>query len=267
MEDAPKRAAMPEGAAPILEYRSLEKDYATLLPLIKPGMRVLDVGCGPGAISKGIAKLVGSNGSVVGIDNSEHLIARGKHLNQAVKNLELRFEDLFDHQPATKYDLIVSARVLQWLNNPQAALVKIMSMLRAGGQVSILDYNHNALELVPNPPKEMLHLYAAFLRWRSDAGMNNQIAEDLPAYFKAVGFDAIEVIEANETYRKGEANFLPKIGIWTAVAASRGKQLVKAGYLSESQRLQAIKTYEEWIVAESQMMVMKLKDVRGVKPM
>jgi len=36
----------------IFDNRSLEVDYATLIPILKKGMRVLDVGCGTGAISE-----------------------------------------------------------------------------------------------------------------------------------------------------------------------------------------------------------------------
>jgi len=59
MSTAEQRAEMPEGSAPILDNRSLEKDYRTLLPFVKEGMRVLDVGCGSGAISRGLAERVG----------------------------------------------------------------------------------------------------------------------------------------------------------------------------------------------------------------
>jgi len=38
-------------------------------PLLKPGMRVLDLGCGPGTITLDIAARVGPHGSVVGLDS------------------------------------------------------------------------------------------------------------------------------------------------------------------------------------------------------
>ena len=50
---------MPKGTASILNNRSLKKDYRTLVPMLKKGMRVLDVGCGTGVISIGIAEKVG----------------------------------------------------------------------------------------------------------------------------------------------------------------------------------------------------------------
>ena len=134
-------------------------------------------------------------------------------------------------------------------------------MLKSGGQISILDYNHENLEWKPTPPESMQRFYATFLRWRADAGMNNQIAEDLPDYLSKVGFVSIEVLNSDEAYKKGDDNFLPKIGIWSKVAGS--SQMVEEGYLDENDRLKAIEEYNQWIVTDAEMMVMKLKEVRG----
>ena len=263
MSKARERAKMPQGSAPILESRTLQKDYRTLVPVLKEGLNVLDIGCGTGSISKGIAEALGKSGSVTSLDSSEHLIERGKELYEDVTNLHLVCGDLFAFEPKTKFDLVVSARVLQWLSNPKEALLKIKSLLKPGGMVSILDYDHTALEWHPQPPKTMLSFYQAFLDWRSDAGMNNQIAEDLPDYLTETGFDQIEVMDANEAYLKGDPNFVFKLHIWTKVAETRGLKLVEDHYITETQRTQAIMDYEAWI-PQAESMIMKLKEVRGV---
>ena len=264
MSKATERAEMPQGSATVLNYRSLAKDYATLIPLLKEGMRVLDVGCGTGAITLGIAEKVGKTGQVIGLDESKHLIEEGKALFDLPDNLTLIAGDLFSYEPEEKFDLIVSARVLQWLSNPKAALAKMQTWLKPNGQISILDYNHEELEWTPKPPESMQLFYAAFLKWKKEAGMNNRIAEDLPTYFEELGFQSIESINANEVYQKGNANFLPKIGIWTKVAESRGLQMQRDGYVTNELRLQAIEAYNKWIETDAEQMVMKLNDVRGI---
>ena len=250
-----------EGTAKLFNQRSLEADYATLPPLLQQGWRVLDIGCGTGAISKDIALKIGSAGHVTGIDNTAFFIESGKETYAEVENLDLLHADLFTYQPEEKFDLIVAARVLQWLNNPQEAIAKLKTMLKPGGILSVLDYNHEALEWQPEPPASMQKFYATFLRWRGDAGMNNHIAEDLPQYFEAAGLRAVKVLEANEVYAKGEDNFLAKIGIWASVAKST--QMVEEGYIDDADRLQAIDEYNKWIESDAQLMVMKLKEVRG----
>jgi ubiquinone/menaquinone biosynthesis C-methylase UbiE len=252
-----------KGTAKLFDERSLANDYATLASALKPGLRVLDVGCGTGAISKDIAAQVGSTGYVTGIDNTEYFIQSGKETYASVKNLDLIYTDLFAFEPEEKFDLIVAARVLQWLNNPVEALKKMYSLLKPGGTVSILDYNHEALEWRPQPPPSMLRFYATFLRWRGDAGMNNHIAQDLPAYFIEAGFKDIEVFNADEVYKKGEPNFIQKAGIWAKVAMS--KQMVEEGYIDDELRLLAIDEYTEWVATDAGRMVMKLKEIRGTK--
>lgn len=254
---------MPHGTSVVLDARSLENSYATVIPCIKPGMRILDVGCGTGAITAGLARTAGSGGVAVGIDSSAHLIEKGKNDHADITNLQLVHTDLFQYAPAEKFDLIVSARVLQWLSNPAEALAQCRLWLKPGGRLSVLDYDHTALTWQPAPPNSMLQCYNAFLQWRADAGMNNAIALHLPDMFRNAGFSDVVSLPADERYRRGEGNFRDKLRIWSVVAESRGQQMVADGYLTEAQRLQAIQEYDQWIGDAAQEMVMKLYDVQG----
>ncbi len=136
-------------------------------------------------------------------------------------------------------------------------------MLKSGAYLSILDYNHELLTWNPEPPASMKTFYEAFLKWRSDTGMNNRIAEDLADYFNHAGFIDIEVINSDENYEKGQENFLSRIGIWSKVA--KLNQVVEEGYISEELRMNAIVEYDEWIARYAMRMTMKLKEVRGRK--
>ena len=250
-------------AAKIFDNRSLKTDYRTLEPILQKGMLVLDVGCGTGAISKDIANFIGEKGKVIGIDNTEKFIESGKVTYKNVKNLELIHSDVFDFDPKQKFDLIVSARVLQWLSNPKDALIKMKSLLKPNGQISILDYNHDKLEWIPEPPESMKSFYKTFLRWRTEAGMNNGIADDLPNLFKEIGLNTVEKINSDEHYEKNRSDFKSKVGIWSKVAGS--KQMVEEGYLDNDLRLKAIEEYNEWVDNKAISMTMKLNEVRGRK--
>jgi len=59
--------------------RTAETDAAFLLPELRPGMRLLDVGCGPGSITAGLARRV-APGETVGIDASESVIDTARSL-------------------------------------------------------------------------------------------------------------------------------------------------------------------------------------------
>jgi ubiquinone/menaquinone biosynthesis C-methylase UbiE len=248
-------------SAKIFDDRSLTNDYRYLGQILKVGMSVLDVGCGTGSISKDVANIVGENGKITGIDNTESFILSGKKSHENVTNLELIHVDLFDFNPTEKYDLIVSARTLQWLSNPKEALIKMKSMLKPNGQISILDYNHENIIWNPLPPESMQEFYNTFLKWRQDAGMNNKIGEDLPSLLEEVGFHSIEKINSDEFYNEERLDYKSKIGIWSKVAGSL--QMVEEGYLENELRLKAIEQYNHWIEAEAISMTMKLNEVRG----
>ena len=246
-------------ATKIFDDRCLKNDYRYLSQILKPGLLVLDVGCGIGAISKDIAQIVGESGKVIGIDNTEKFIQIGQETNHSILNLELIHADLFDFNPDFKFDLIVSSRTLQWLSNPKEALVKMKSLLKPNGQISILDYDHTNLIWNPLPPESMQEFYKTFLEWRADAGMNNKIGEDLTDLLKEVGFHSIEKINADEHYKAEDSK--TKIGIWSKVAGS--SQMVEEGYLDDDLRLKAIDEYNNWIETKAISMTMKLNEVRG----
>lgn len=249
-----------EGSARIFDNRTLRNDYRTLVPALRKGMHVLDVGCGTGAISKDIAELV-SPGTVTGIDNTEKFIASGRETYGTYVNLALHHADLFTFKPDHQFDLVTAARVLQWLNNPAEALVAMKGLLTPGGILSVLDYNHEAIEWDPAPPDSMQAFYDAFLRWRAEAGMNNRIAADLPDLFHAAGLQYVETFQADEHTHRGLPDFKQRSSIWLKVAAS--SQMVDEGYTTDELRLQAIREYEQWVEHDGRSMTLKLAETRG----
>lgn len=260
-------------ATKIFDSRSLEVDYRTLKPILKRGMTVLDIGCGTGSISKDIAMIIGSSvensvensieesGQVIGIDNTQKFIESGQESYQDIPNLKLIHTDLFEFETTLKFDLIISARTLQWLSNPKSALQKMITLLKPNGTISILDYNHNKLEWNPEPPQSMKAFYETFLKWRSDAGMNNGIADDLPSLMKKIGLVDIKKFNSDEYYDRKRTDFISKVGIWSKVAGST--QMVDEGYLENELRLKAIEDYNTWVENEAVSMTMKLNEVRG----
>lgn len=256
------RATMPSGTNTVLDRRSLEKGNEHIIPFLKEGMRVLDVGCGTGAITKGIAEWI-KDGSVTGIDISKEMVEQGKENYKNIRNLSLEVSNIFDYGSAEGFDLITSARTLQWLSNPEEALKKMKTLLKPGGVISILDYNHEKIEWKPSPPESMQQFYNAFLAWRKDAGMNNRIADDLPDMFTSIGMQVISVVDASEVSHREHPDFHENVGIWTKVAETRGKQVVQDRYITEAERLQAIEEYNEWNKTSASYIKMYLLNVSG----
>lgn len=121
---------------PVERYK--RRSHQLLQP--KPGDRLLDVGCGPGHDVLMMAELVGEDGEVVGVDNSESMIetARGAAADRASVRFEvddavaLSFDD-------DSFDAARADRVLQHLDSPVTAIEELRRVTRPGGWVGLSD--------------------------------------------------------------------------------------------------------------------------------
>jgi arsenite methyltransferase len=104
---------------------------------IIPGMRVLDVGCGPGNLTAHIAELVGKEGSVIGVDPSTERIDIANEMTKP--NLvfhEGKAEDL-SLFPAASFDVVFVNSTLHWVQDQPAALKEFARVLKLGGRLGI----------------------------------------------------------------------------------------------------------------------------------
>ena len=104
---------------------------------IAPGMRVLDVGCGPGNLTSHIAEIVGENGTVIGIDPSQERIAIA--LEKARPNLsfhEGKAEDLSSF-PSGSIDIVYVNSTFHWVEDQALALSEFARVLKSGGRLGI----------------------------------------------------------------------------------------------------------------------------------
>lgn len=101
------------------------------------GMRVLDVGCGPGNLTAHIAEVVSDNGSVVGVDPSKERIAIA--LEKIMPNLsfyEGKAEDL-SLFPSASIDVVFVNSTFHWVEDQPAALKECARVLKPGGRLGI----------------------------------------------------------------------------------------------------------------------------------
>ena len=122
----------------LLNRRSVETHASHLLPYLKPGLRVLDFGCGPGTISVGLAKAI-EPGELHGIDVEESQIdlARsaaesGGHRNAIFhvgSATRLPFEDDY-------FDAAHCHAVLMHIPDTQATLSEVRRVLKPGGIIA-----------------------------------------------------------------------------------------------------------------------------------
>jgi SAM-dependent methyltransferase len=110
---------------------------------IRPGMRVLDLGCGAGDVSFVAADLAGPEGCVVGLDSSPQSLARARLRAEQRDLTQVQFVegDIHDPAPGGPFDAIVTRLVLMYVPDPAAVLRQQATVLRPGGLVVPIEFD------------------------------------------------------------------------------------------------------------------------------
>jgi ubiquinone/menaquinone biosynthesis C-methylase UbiE len=116
---------------------------------LRPGARVLDVCCGSGASALPAAEAVGPEGSVLGIDLAENLLALGRAKAKArgLANVEFRSGDLLaTGLPDASCDAVVCVFGIFFVPDMQAALRELWRLVRPGGTLAVTTWGPRFLE-------------------------------------------------------------------------------------------------------------------------
>jgi SAM-dependent methyltransferase len=142
------------------EVHRLEAQGAAIAPAtrmilaeagIRPGMRVLDIGCGAGDVTFVAADLVGPDGFVVGVDRSPEALARAR-LRAGQRGLaQVQFVegDIGDPAPGGPFDAIVERGALWLVPDPVEVLRRQATVLRPGGLVVPIEVDLSMMRSLP----------------------------------------------------------------------------------------------------------------------
>jgi SAM-dependent methyltransferase len=173
-------------------WRTAANSAAYLLPHLGDGLRLLDVGCGPGTLSVDLARRLGPTGAAVGVDLSASVIAEATAHAEAAGagNVTFRAGDFRTLDvPAGSFDVVHAHQVLQHLRDPVGALAAMGHLARPGGIVAARDADYPAFLWTPADPRleRWREIYMAvsdrngtagdagrwLLRWALDAGFTD----------------------------------------------------------------------------------------------
>lgn len=200
--------------------------WPTTLPLlhragIRDGLKCLDLGCGAGDVTFEIARLVGPNGRVAGIDmDSVKLdLARERATSEGVANVEFRQANVFEWNEDSVYDLIYVRFLLTHLPECDRVVLNLLRALRPGGHLAVEDIN---FEGYVSHPANAAHdryvaLYQGVVRRR---GGDADIGPKLLGMLDTVGFQNLGINIVYPEHAKGsgkEISALTMIGISEAV--------------------------------------------------
>ena len=181
---------------------------------VEPGMRVLDVGCGPGDVSFLLSELVGEAGSVLGVERDEEALARARLRDCRVwiANVEFVLGDFREIEFAEGlFDALVGRFVLMYQGDPTAAVASAARHIRPGGAVVFAEMCFHIDSFLPEkifvtwPPtpafeqlSEWCHAMHGTVGTQQDMGMR------LPATFAEAGLLPSPDLEAEVAVAVGE---------------------------------------------------------------
>jgi len=229
-------------------WRTAENSAGYLLRRLRPGLDLLDVGCGPGTITLDLAARV-APGRVVGIDAVADVVAgaEAERIRAGAGNARFEVGDVYALAAEDRcFDVAHAHQLLQHLTDPVAALREMRRVLRDGGVLAVRDSDYASFVWAPRDPlldrwMELYHAVTARNGAEADAGRL------LPGWARAAGFTEIEVSASTWTFADP-----PSRAWWGSLWADRvrlsafAEQAVAYGFASPAELEAIAAAWRRW---------------------
>lgn len=238
------------GAAVLASHRTrtAADSAAHLLPHLRPGLRLLDVGSGAGTITADLARIVGpSCVTALEVDEAAADLTRAELARQGLSAVTVMVGDAEDLPlAADAVDVVHAHQVLQHVARPVAALAEFRRVAREGGLVAVRDSDYEGFRWYPDVPRldRWLAAYCAVARAN---GGHPDAGRRLLGWAHAAGFT--EVTATSSTWCHAEP--VPRRA-WSATWAGRlrggpfAERLEATGRATATEREDLAAAFEEW---------------------
>ena len=233
-------------------WRTVDNSAAYVIPHLRPGMSVLDVGSGPGTITVDLASRV-APGPVLGIDQSESVNAEATALaaREGVANVMFAVGDVYAiDAPDDSFDLVHAHQVLQHVPDPVGALREMRRVVKPGGIVAARDTDYPAWSWFPRPAGMDLW-HEVYLRLARDNGGEPGAGPRLKSWALEAGFTDVELGGGIWAYTSAE-----EVAWWGSTWAERttastfAEQVVETGLGTREDLQRMSEAWSEWARAD-----------------
>jgi ubiquinone/menaquinone biosynthesis C-methylase UbiE len=190
-------------ATNFMAHRKANSHAAFFKPYLKPGIKLLDCGCGPGTITFGLADWV-NPGWVTALDleKSQVEIAAKTAKELEINNIEFLRGSIYEIPlPENTFDAAFSHAVLEHLQEPVLALKEVLRVLKPGGIAGIRTPDWGGFLIKPSNP-ELVRAIEYYKMLQERNGGNPYIGGDLRGLLRMAGFSNIRFYATYECYEK-----------------------------------------------------------------
>jgi ubiquinone/menaquinone biosynthesis C-methylase UbiE len=192
-EQARELAARLELRAESEDQADARAAYLDLLQ-IAPDDRVLDVGCGSGAVARDVARRLDAGGTVVGLDPSQTLLDVAHSLASReglAERIEFRVGDARALPTAdADFDVALAATVLSHVPDGERAVAEMARAVRPGGRVGVFDLDGDSF-VISHPDRDLTRRIVA--AWSDHAIVDSWLGRRLPGLMTEVGLEDVRV--------------------------------------------------------------------------
>jgi ubiquinone/menaquinone biosynthesis C-methylase UbiE len=162
---------------------------------LKPGMKVLDAGCGPGRVTSILNKIIQPGGEIVGMDYSEERINYAKKHYANEVGINYRLHDLRSPlKDFGQFDLVWVRFVLEYNLAECDSIVKNLSdCLKPGGYLCLIDLDYNCLTHYELPAKMEKTLLKIMKKLEFEYNFDPYAGRKLYSYLYDLGYQDIRL--------------------------------------------------------------------------
>src|SRR5690349_16006671 len=189
------------------------------------GMRCLDLGCGGGHVSLELARLVGPEGQVVGMDmDATKLELACQRADQHRLGVEFAAANVHELSVEAQFDVVYARFLLTHLHQPADGVRRMLRALRPGGVMIIEDIEISASFAYPASATLARHVawYEAAAERR---GGDPNIGPRLPSLLRAAGVGQVQLAIVQPTFLQGEGKTIHQLTMENIAATVIGEGL------------------------------------------
>ncbi|CAD6566942.1 MAG: hypothetical protein CYPHOPRED_001286 [Cyphobasidiales sp. Tagirdzhanova-0007] len=261
----------------IHSVRDVHGFAAHLLPFLKAGQSVLDVGCGPGSLTISIAETVGP-GKVIGVDIGEPAITQAESTakEKHVTNVEFAVGDAIAGLPFpdSSFDVVHAHQVLQHVSEPLAILREMRRLAKKpGGIVSIRESDLGTFNWYPISPALENYYHNGYARVIKAQGADANAGRQLHVWCKEAGYSKDEmVVVQTAAYSIGQRPGLAgkeEREWWATTFADRiartdigmAKAAFDMGLVTKEELGKVVKAWRDWGASEDAWFGMMIGEI------